>query len=123
MTDSDYFNALAAVELHQELGHDHVYRLPAREELLDLVPEHARGGILFGDGFTFVELTRRFDSGAPLVTVSGASDGVTPLFILHGDRLTVVTAEGGADPADGDTTIGLGRPSPEPGEAQPASPP
>jgi hypothetical protein len=46
------------------------------------VPEHARGGILFGEGFTFAELTRRFDSGAQLVTISRASDGVTPLFIL-----------------------------------------
>ena len=27
MTDSDYFNALDAVELHQELGPDHTYRL------------------------------------------------------------------------------------------------
>jgi NhaP-type Na+/H+ or K+/H+ antiporter len=123
MTDSDYFNALAAVELHQELGHDHVYRLPAREELLDLVPEHVQGGILFGDGFTFTELTRRFASGAQLVTVSGVSDGVTPLFILRGDRLTVVTAEGGAEPGEGDTTIGLGRPSPEQGEARLASSP
>ncbi len=72
------------------------------------MPEQARGGILFGEGFTFGELTRRFDSGAQLVTVSRASDGVTPLFILHGDRLTVVTVEGGAEPAEGDTTIGLG---------------
>jgi hypothetical protein len=48
MTDSDYFNALAAVELQKELGHDHVYRLPARAELPDLVSDHARGGISSG---------------------------------------------------------------------------
>jgi hypothetical protein len=47
MTDSDYVNALAAVELHQELGPDHIYRL-------------------------------------------------------------VGTADGGVEPAEGDTTIGLG---------------
>jgi hypothetical protein len=122
MTDSDYFNALAAVELYQELGHDHVYRLPARRELSDLVSEHARVGILFGEQFTFAELTRRFDAGARLVTVSGARDGVAPLFIVRGDRLTVVTAESGAEPSEGDTTIGL-RHSPGSGEAQLASPP
>jgi hypothetical protein len=124
MTDSDYFNALAAVELHQELGHDHVYRLPAEEELLDLVPEHARDGILFAEGLTFAELTRRFNAGERLVTVTGAAHGVTPLFILDDDRLTVVTASDGVDPAQGDTTIGLSARhlSPGPGEAHVASP-
>jgi hypothetical protein len=48
---------------------------------------------------------------------------MTPLFILHGRRLTVVTAQDGAELAEGDTTIGLGRPSPESGEVQLASSP
>jgi hypothetical protein len=43
MSDSDYVNALAGVELRQELGHNHAYRLPDSEELLDLVPGHPPG--------------------------------------------------------------------------------
>ena len=50
MTDSDYFNALAAVELHQELGRDHVYRLPSREELRDLLTEHTQGASCSAQG-------------------------------------------------------------------------
>jgi hypothetical protein len=118
MTESDDFNALAAVELRHELGRDHVYRLPAQGELLDLVPRYAEGRILFGEEFTFAELTRRFDAGGRLVTVPGPHDGVTPLFLLRGGRLTVVTAGHRAEPAQDDTTIGLAVPSPEPDEAR-----
>jgi hypothetical protein len=123
MTESDEFNALAAVELRQELGHDHVYRLPARAELIDLVPEHAEGRILFGEEFTFAELSRRFDAGGRLVKVPGARDGVTPLFFVRGRRLTVVTAGQRGEPAEGDTTIGLAAPSPESDQAFRASAP
>jgi NhaP-type Na+/H+ or K+/H+ antiporter len=108
MTESDDFNALAAFELRQELGRDHVYRLPPRGELLDLVPAYAEGQILFGKDITFPELTRRFEAGAGLVEVAGDGDGVTPLFILtDGGELTIVTA--GLRPAlsEGDTMIGL----------------
>ena len=111
MTESDDFNALAAYELRQDLGNDHVYRLPAGAELIDLVPEHAEGHILFGHELTFVELTRRFESGGQLVEVPGRGDGVTPLFLVRGDRLTVVTAGQRAEPAESDTTIGLATPS------------
>jgi NhaP-type Na+/H+ or K+/H+ antiporter len=108
MTESDDFNALAAFELRQELGRDHVYRLPPRGDLLDLVPAYAEGQILFGKDVTFSELTRRFEAGAGLVEVTGAGDGVTPLFILaDSGELTIVTA--GLRPAlsEGDTMIGL----------------
>jgi NhaP-type Na+/H+ or K+/H+ antiporter len=107
MTESDDFNALAAFELRQELGRDHVYRLPPQGELLDLVPAYAEGRILFADDLTFAELTRRFDAGARLVEAAGARDGVTPLFVLTRGELTVVTAGSQADVAAGDTTIGL----------------
>jgi NhaP-type Na+/H+ or K+/H+ antiporter len=108
MTESDDFNALAAFELRQELGRDHVYRLPPRGDLLDLVPAYAEGKILFGNNVTFSELTRRFDAGARLVEVAGDGDGVTPLFILT-DRgeLTIVTAGLLPDTSVGDTVIGL----------------
>jgi NhaP-type Na+/H+ or K+/H+ antiporter len=123
MTDSDDFNALAAFELRQELGRDHVYRLPPRGELLDLVPAYAEGRILFGEDLTFFELTRRFDAGARLVEVADDRDSVTPLFVLNGGELTIVTAGVRPKVAAGDTTIGLSATSPESDEARQASPP
>jgi hypothetical protein len=118
MTDNDDFNALAAFELRHELGRDHVYRLPARGELLDLVPAYAEGRILFGEELTFAELTRRFDAGGRLVEMPGAGEGVTPLFVLRDRRLTVVTAGLRGEPAEGATTIGLAASSPESDEAR-----
>jgi NhaP-type Na+/H+ or K+/H+ antiporter len=123
MTESDDFNALAAFELRQELGRDHVYRLAPRDELLDLVPAYAEGRILFRGDLTFAELTRRFDAGARLVEVADDRDGVTPLFLLTGGELTVVTAGRRPEIAEGDTTIGLTATSPESDEAHGASPP
>jgi hypothetical protein len=109
MTESDDFNALAAYELRQELGRDHVYRLPPRGDLLDLVPAYAEGKILFGKDATFSELTRRFDAGAQLVEVAGDRDGVTPLFILDDrGKLTIVTSGLRPVMSAGDTMIGLG---------------
>jgi hypothetical protein len=118
MTESDDFNALAAFELRQELGRDHVYRLPPRGDLLDLVPAYAEGKILFGKDVTFSELTRKFDAGAQLVRVVGDRDGVTPLFIL-GDsgELTIVTAGLRPDMSGGDTMIGLAAGIPPDGQS------
>jgi NhaP-type Na+/H+ or K+/H+ antiporter len=123
MTESDDFNALAAYELRQELGRDHVFRLPPRGELLDLVPAYAEGRILFGEDLTFPELTRRFDAGARLVDVAGDRDGVRPLFVVTGRDLTVVTAGLGPDLPAGDITIGLAATSPESDEERRTSPP
>ena len=123
MTESDDFNALAAFELRQELGRDHVYRLPPRGELLDLVPAYAEGRILFGEDLTFSELTRQFDAGARLVEVAGDRDGVRPLFVVTGHDLTVVTAGLRPDLPAGGITIGLAATSPESEEAPPAWPP
>jgi NhaP-type Na+/H+ or K+/H+ antiporter len=109
VTDSDDFNALAAHELRRDLGHDHVYRLPAGDDVLDLVPVYGEGNVLFGDELTYAELTRRFDGGAELVEVrDGARNGLTTLFVVSGSgELTVMT--GGRDPAvqPGDTRICL----------------
>jgi hypothetical protein len=112
LTESDDFNALAAFELRQELGRDHVFRLAPRGELLDLVPAYAEGSILFGEELTFPELTRRFEAGERLVEIDGDGQGVTPLFLLARGELTVVTAGRRPEPAAGATTIGLARPSP-----------
>ena len=123
MTESDDFNALAAYELRQELGQDHVYRLSPGGELLDLVPAYAEGRILFGENLTFSELTRRFDAGAGLVEVAGAENGVTPLFIVDSGALTILTAGLRPAPAAGATTIGLVSSSSEGGEVRGDRPP
>ena len=123
MTESDDFNALAAFELRQELGRDHVYRLPPRGELLDLVPAYAEGRILFGKDLTFSELTRRFDAGAQLVEIVDGRDGVRPLFVVTGGELAVVTGGLRPEPAADDITIGLTAASPQSDEARRGSPP
>jgi NhaP-type Na+/H+ or K+/H+ antiporter len=117
LTGSDNFNALAAFELRQELGNEHVYRLSEGSELLDLVPAYAEGRTLFDGGLTFTELTRRFDAGANLVGLpaDGAANGPiapserwTLLFVVSPTgQLQVATTAARPAPSDGDTTIWL----------------
>jgi hypothetical protein len=122
VTSSDNFNALAAYELRQELGNDHVYRVAPGGDLLDLVPRYAEGRILFADDLTFGELTQRFQNGASIVAervdphrpaAPAVDSSARPLFVIcaHG-RLKVVTA--GAEPiepSDGETVIWLAPPA------------
>jgi hypothetical protein len=110
LTGSDDFNALAAFELRRELGNDHVYRLAAADELLDIEPAYAEGRELFAADLTFDELSRRFDAGARVV--AGPDDhqngNLTPLFVVSRDgELRVVTAGRRLREAAGDTTIYL----------------
>jgi hypothetical protein len=117
LTESEDFNALAAFELRQELGHDHVYTLPAEKDLLDAAPAHAEGGLLFAEDLTFSELTQRFEGGARLVELpadsspdrkAGMSDRVTPLFVVtRTGELQAVTAGLQRQAVSGDTTICL----------------
>ncbi len=100
LTESDDFNALAAFELRQELGSDAVYRLPTAPGALDLIPAYAEGGILFGEGLTHTELSRRFEAGARIEELSPDElarrlpRGAVPLFLLAGDgEVAVVTAD------------------------------
>jgi NhaP-type Na+/H+ or K+/H+ antiporter len=108
LTPDDDFNALAAFELRKELGGDHVYRLAAGPELLDLVPKYAEGGVLFSTTLTHAELCRRFEAGAEIVSLPAPAEGHEPLFVVRGDgELAVVTATRPADPAPGDVVIAL----------------
>jgi hypothetical protein len=95
VTESDDFNALAAFELRQELGSGRVFRLAPGLGSLDLVPAYAEGGILFGEGLTYEELTRRFDAGGRVEELPAAAirNGSTPLFAITEDGdLRVITA-------------------------------
>ncbi len=119
LTGGDDFNALAAYELRSELGRDRVYRLAPAAETLDLVPEYAEGGVLFGDDLTYAELTRRFDAGATLVELDGAraqsvsAGGPVPLFVRRADgTLRVVAADEEASVGEGETALCLSPPTP-----------
>jgi NhaP-type Na+/H+ or K+/H+ antiporter len=123
LTSNDGFNALMAVELHRELGDDHVSRLAAAE-MRDRVPAYARnrtlfgqkGNILFAEHLTYDELTRHFNDGAELVQLPPNSvpetdmptDHMRLLFAISpaGD-LHIVTSVPGRGPSPGDTTIWL----------------
>jgi NhaP-type Na+/H+ or K+/H+ antiporter len=108
LTHDDDFNALAAFELRKELGGDHVYRLAAGPDLLDLVPKYAEGGVLFSADLTHAELSRRFEAGAEVVALPAPANGHEPLFVVGADgELRVVTATRPATPRPGDTIIGL----------------
>ncbi len=107
ITASDQFNALAAYELRQELGHHHVYRLAPSEPPAIPLPPHAEGRVLFSNALSFPELSRRIAAGAELIErtaaeLAAAADGLTPLFVLPSSgELHVLTAAGPADaPAD-----------------------
>jgi hypothetical protein len=96
VSESDDFNALAAYELRRHLGHEHVFRLPAGDDVLDLVSVYAEGSILFDEELTYSELTSRFEAGAALVRESG--------------ELAVVTAGRAPLSRPGDTKICLRSP-------------
>jgi hypothetical protein len=105
LTDNDNFNALAAFELRQELGNAHVFRLSPREEVLDVVPAYAEGGVLFGREYTYPELSRRFAAGARLST---DADGHEPLLVVTEDReLRVTTRKAPVHATPRDTAIAL----------------
>jgi hypothetical protein len=116
LTGSDDFNALAAFELRRDLGTVHVYRLPERAELLDLVPEYAEGAVLFGRDLTYAELARRFEAGARIVTVPVAADEAPPaeltplLVVTAAHELRVATPAGPPPAVDGDLAICLAGP-------------
>jgi len=113
VTESDDFNALAAYELRDELGHEHVYRLAPSGEVLDLVPAYAEGNILFHADLTYAELTRRFEAGATLVQVESADrrdgDGAPATLFVVSDSGELRVATGGREPpsAPGDKLICL----------------
>lgn len=110
LTENDNFNALAAFELRQELGSDHVYRLATGGEVLDLVPRYAEGRTLFGRGLTYAELSRRFADGATVVAEPALGrthrDGSRLLFVVsRTGGLRVATGAHDLAPRAGETAI------------------
>jgi hypothetical protein len=116
LTGNDDFNALAAVALRTELGHDRVFRVAPDIEETDLLAPAGEEGILYDEALTSAELRRRFAAGARLVpeAVDGdsrngpAHDGELALFVVtaSGD-LNVAAAGRAARARSGDTIIAL----------------
>jgi NhaP-type Na+/H+ or K+/H+ antiporter len=112
LTENDNFNALAAFELRQELGSDHVYRLAAGGEVLDLVPRYAEGRTLFGRDLTYAELSERFAGGATVVAEPALGrthrDGSRLLFVVsRTGALRVATGAHDLAPRAGEIAIWL----------------
>lgn len=115
LTPSDDFNALAAADLRDELGHGHVYRVAPDPETPDLLPPVIESGILGSSALTFAELTRQFAAGARFavdkVDESRRPESTEigmPLFVVGPDQRLSVAADGHApDVQAGETVIHL----------------
>jgi len=101
LTAGDDFNTLAAVELRNELGHRHVYRIAPHPEDPDLLPSPREGGIFVDRSLTFAELDRQFAAGARIVTRTqesarhtDAGPGELPLVVVSPDGRVSVAADG-----------------------------
>jgi len=93
LSRSDDFNALAAADLREDLGHGHVYRIAPDPDEPDLVPPASAADILGGEGLTRAELTRLLARGARLVrtTLDGSDRVEVP---VDGTLLFVIGANG-----------------------------
>jgi hypothetical protein len=118
LTASDDFNALAAAELREELGHDSVHRVAPTPGHTDLLPPDREAAIVGSEALTLDAFRERLTAGEHLVQeapVEGAVDGAAgagpgerPLFVVtsHG-ALRVATPGRPLDPLEGDTVIRL----------------
>jgi hypothetical protein len=115
LSRSDDFNALAAAELRNDLGHGHVYRIAPDHDQPDLLPPASEADILARNDLTFAELTRRVAHGEQFIRAT-ANRAATPERNQDGTVLFVIDSNGGMhaathgeDPAvrDGDTVIRL----------------
>ncbi len=116
LTTQDDFNALAAVTLQDGFDGE-VYRVAPPREDLGVVAPFATDDVLFGAPLTGLEVFRRHQRGAEIVTRPATSDQDEPglLFLVRaGGRLAPVTAGLRPRSQAGDTLVLLG-PLPPPG--------
>jgi NhaP-type Na+/H+ or K+/H+ antiporter len=115
LSRSDDFNALAAAELRNDLGHGHVYRIAPDHDQPDLLPPASEADILARNDLTFAELTRRVAHGEQFIRATADRTAATErnqdgtvLFVIDPNG-GMHAATHGADPAigDGDSVIKL----------------
>ena len=108
LTAEDDFNALASVVLPGQLD-GRIYRVAAPQHSHGVVAPYTGGELLFDQTLTRTALTRRYDDGARIQTVTG--DGPVPgggsvLFVVRRDRrLDPVTTHGRPPVEDGDSLV------------------
>jgi NhaP-type Na+/H+ or K+/H+ antiporter len=112
LTASDDFNTLAAVELRNELGHGHVYRVAPHPMNPDLLPPSREAGIFADRSLTFAELDRQFAAGARIVTKADdhapPNQGEVPLFaVSHEGQLSVAADDRPPNVQPGDAVVAL----------------
>ena len=110
LTPSDDFNMVAGVELRDDLGDGHVFRVAPDPEAPDLVPPLRDAGILGDRSLTFDEFDTRFNAGARIVSRGvddpGGGPAETPLFVVRSNGRVKVAADGRPpEPRSGDTVI------------------
>jgi NhaP-type Na+/H+ or K+/H+ antiporter len=99
LTSNDEANALAAQRFVNLFGRRDVYQLlPATTEKdVEDVSPHLRGRLLFGEGATFRELSRRFAAGASIVSAEVDGEGLDRFRSEHPEGVPLfLVADGGA---------------------------
>lgn len=121
LTSNDEVNTLASMSLTELFGKANVFQLvPWRQvEKNEQPPPHLRSRYLFLQGMTFDRLTDRYDKGDQVrVTkltkefdlkkfLDAHAEPPIPLFVVSGNRLTIVDAEARLDAKPGESLISL----------------
>lgn len=121
LTPNDEVNSLASLNFAEVFESNQIYQLAARPETRreqsgDL-PLHLRGRPLFGEATTYASLSRRFNDGGVLHTVTLSEELTFPvlrgryqddlvlLFVVRRDELLVQAEENLITPQPGDTVL------------------
>jgi hypothetical protein len=115
LSRSDDFNALAAKELRQDLGHGHVYRIAPEPSEPDLLQPSTNVDVLGRNDLTSAELTRRLAQGERFIRVTidgiaapiGSQDGTTLFVVATDGSMRAVTGGNAANVRNGDSVIKL----------------
>ncbi|MFO7589372.1 MAG: cation:proton antiporter [Acidimicrobiia bacterium] len=121
LTANDELNALAAQRFAPLFGSEHVYQLPPSRATggRDELPEHLSGRLLFSADATYSELSERFSAGTTMKSTQITEqfemsdfwgrygDDALPMFLVNGDRLSVVPAGGKPEVRPGQRVVAL----------------
>jgi NhaP-type Na+/H+ or K+/H+ antiporter len=94
VTRSDDFNALAASELRNVLGHGHVLRVAPDPETADLLPPAVDAGLVGPAELTYAVLREQVSGGARILAVDAAAAGDVVLLGVSADGRVEQPASG-----------------------------
>jgi hypothetical protein len=115
LSRSDDFNALAARELREDLGHGHVYRIAPEPSEPDLLQPSTDIDVVGRSDLTSAAFTRRLAQGERFIRVPidgvaapmGSQDGRTLSVVATDGSMRAVTGGNAATVRDGDSVIKL----------------